>query len=270
VYRFITMLTDFGLQDDFVGVCRGVIKQIAPDVQIVDISHGVAPQAIRQGGLLLARSVPYMPVGIHLAIVDPGVGRGRRAVAIRCADGRVYIGPDNGLLTLAADVSEVQEVRELTNPRYRLARVSRTFHARDIFAPAAGHLATGVPFDDLGEEIDSMTLVRIELPLPIVTSHRVQATVLAVDRFGNLELNLDRGHVESLGLEPTDRVEIRFGANEYYAIVAETFEDAKRGDLIVYEDSYGAYAVAISGGNASGLLGARPGDELTIIPQRDF
>src|SRR5205823_5277183 len=159
------------------------IKKIAPSVQIVDISHGVAPQAIREGALLLARAVPYMPVGIHLAIVDPGVGRGRRAVAIRCADGRVYIGPDNGLLTLAADASEITAVRELTNPRYRLERVSRTFHARDIFAPAAAHLATGVPFDDLGDEIDPSTLVRVELPLPALTAHRAVATILAVDRF---------------------------------------------------------------------------------------
>src|SRR5437868_3612919 len=140
MYRFITLLTDFGLQDDFVGVCRGVIKRIAPSVQIVDISHGVAPQAIREGALLLARAVPYMPIGIHLAIVDPGVGRGRRAVAMRCVDGRVYIGPDNGLLILAADASGIEGVRELTNPRYRVARVSSTFHARDISAPAAPHL----------------------------------------------------------------------------------------------------------------------------------
>src|SRR5207237_3524323 len=123
MYGYITFLTDFGLQDDFVGVCRGVIKRIARDVQIIDITHGIAPQAITQGALVLARAVPYMPPGINLAIVDPGVGRGRRAVAIRTRDERVYIGPDNGLLMLAADAGPVEAGRELTDPRYRLEPV---------------------------------------------------------------------------------------------------------------------------------------------------
>src|SRR5260221_12874844 len=215
MYDYITFLTDFGLQDDFVGVCRGVIKQIARDVQIIDISHGVAPQAIQSGALLLARAVPYMPVGINLAIVDPGVGRGRRAVAIRATDERVYVGPDNGLLMLAADVSGVEAVRELTNPRYRLERVSRTFHARDIFAPAAAYLATGVSFEDLGDEVDPTTLVRIELPEPTVTPNRLLGMVLAVDRFGNLQLNLAAEHIDAAELRPTDRVELLFGGRSH-------------------------------------------------------
>ena len=211
MYDYITFLTDFGLQDDFVGVCRGVIKRIARDVQIIDITHGIAPQAVTQGALVLARAVPYMPPGIHLAVVDPGVGGDRRAVAIRTADGRVYVGPDNGLLMLAADASSVEAVRELTNPRYHLERVSRTFHARDIFAPAAAHLATGVSFDELGEEVDPATLVRIELPEPSVTANRMVATVLAVDRFGNLALNLGAEHVEAAELAPGDQVELHVG-----------------------------------------------------------
>jgi S-adenosylmethionine hydrolase len=268
MYDYINFLTDFGLQDDFVGVCRGVIKRIARDVQVIDISHGVAPQAITQGALLLARAVPYMPPGINLAIVDPGVGRGRRAVAIRTADELVFVGPDNGLLMLAADASSVEEVRELTNPRYRLERVSRTFHARDIFAPAAAYLASGVSFEDLGEEVDPATLVRIELPQPSVTANRLVATVLAVDRFGNLQLNLNAEHIVAAELQPRDRVEVITSSNSYYAIVAETFADAKRGDLIVYEDAYGAWSIAISGGNASRLLAADPGDEFNILTHR--
>jgi S-adenosylmethionine hydrolase len=269
MYDYITFLTDFGLRDDFVGVCHGVIMRIARDVEIIDISHGVAPQAVAQGALLLARAVPYMPPAINLAIVDPGVGRGRRAVAIRAADERVYVGPDNGLLTVAADAAGVVGVRELTNPRYRLERVSRTFHARDIFAPAAAYLASGVAFDDLGEEVDPATLVRLELPRPEIGSNHMRAAVVAVDRFGNLELNLTAEHVNGVGIAPADRVEILHSANSYFAIVAQTFEDAKRGDLIVYEDSYGAYSIAISGGDASRLLDAGPGDQLTIVPQRD-
>lgn len=269
MYDYITFLTDFGLQDDFVGVCRGVIKRIARDVQIIDISHGIAPQAITQGALLLARAVPYMPPGINLAIVDPGVGRGRRAVAIRTADERVYVGPDNGLLTLAADASSVEAVRELTNPRYRLERVSRTFHARDIFAPAAAHLASGVGFDELGDEVDPATLVRIELPKPVVGPNGLRATVLAVDRFGNLGLNVARTDVDTAGIAPGDRVELLFPVHSYYAVLAETFADAKGGELILYEDSYGAYSIAISGGNASALTDAAPGDEVRIVSRRD-
>jgi S-adenosylmethionine hydrolase len=266
MYGYITFLTDFGQQDDFVGVCRGVMKRIARDVEIIDITHGIAPQAVMQGALLLARSTPYLPPGVHLAVVDPGVGGDRRAVAIRTEDERVYVGPDNGLLSLAAHAASVVAVRELTNPRYHLARVSRTFHARDIFAPAAAHLAAGAVFEDLGEEVDPGTLVRIDLPAATVRPDRLGATVLAVDRFGNLQLNLTRAHIEAVGLRPGDRVELVLAVDSYYAVVAETFADASRGDLILYEDSYGAYAIAISGGDACKLTGAGPGDRLDISP----
>ncbi len=269
MYRYITFLTDFGQRDDFVGVCRGVMKGIARDVEILDITHGIAPQAVTQGALLLARAVPYMPPGVHLAVVDPGVGGDRRAIAIRTTDERVYVGPDNGLLSLAAPAGAVSAVRELTNPRYQLERVSRTFHARDIFAPVAAHLATGVPFDELGGEVDPGTLVRIELPAVAVGPEQLGATVLAVDRFGNLQLNLTREHVDVAGLRPSDRVELVLAVDSYYAVVAETFADASRGDLILYEDSYGAYAIAISGGDASKLTSAQPGDELGIRPLLD-
>jgi len=266
VYDTITFLTDFGSQDDFVGVCRGVIKRIARDVEIIDITHGIAPQAVTEGALLLARSVPFMPRGVHLAVVDPGVGGDRRAIAIRALDDRIYVGPDNGLLSLAAPVGAVAAVRELTNPRYHLEHVSRTFHARDVFAPVAAHLASGVPFDELGEEVDPTTLVRIELPAATVDPGRLAATVLAVDRFGNLQLNLTRQHIATAGLAAGDRVELVLPVDSYYAVVAETFADASRGDLILYEDSYGAYSIAISGGDASKLTGATTGDQLAITP----
>jgi S-adenosylmethionine hydrolase len=264
LFAYITFLTDFGAQDDFVGVCRGVMKGIAPDVEVIDITHGIAPQAVTQGALLLARAVPYMPAGVHLAVVDPGVGGDRRGIALRTADGRVYVGPDNGLLSLAAPAASVVAVRELTNARYHLSSVSRTFHARDVFAPVSAHLATGVPFDELGDEVDPATLVRIELPEPAVSAEGLGATILAVDRFGNLQLNLAREHIDTAGLRPGNRVELVLAVDSYYAVVAETFADASRGDLILYEDSYGAYSIAISGGDASKLTGARPGDELGI------
>ena len=267
MYDYITFLTDFGQQDDFVGVCRGVIKGIARDVEIIDITHGIAPQAVTQGALVLARSVPYMPPGIHLAVVDPGVGSDRRAIAIRTSDGRVYVGPDNGLLSLAVPAAAVEAVRSLTNARYHHEPVSRTFHARDVFAPAAAHLASGVGFDELGDEVDPATLVRIDLPKPGVGSAGLRATVLAVDRFGNLGLNVVRADVEAAALAPGDRVELLFPVQSYYAVVAETFADANGGELILYEDSYGAYSIAITGGNASALTGAAPGEEIAIVPR---
>jgi S-adenosylmethionine hydrolase len=264
MYSSITFLTDFGLQDDFVGVCRGVMKRIAPGAQILDLSHGIRPQAVTEGALVLARAMPYLPEGVHLAVVDPGVGGDRRAVALRAWDGRLYVGPDNGLLSLAAPPGSVEAARSLTNPAYHLERVSRTFHARDIFAPVAAHLARGVPIDELGDEVDPATLVRIDLPVPEVSSSAIRGTVLAIDRFGNLELNLDRSAFETLGVAPGDRVELRLALEAYYALVAETYDDAPRGELLVYEDSYGACAIAISGGDASKLTGASPGDSVRI------
>src|SRR5438552_11792669 len=144
--RFVTFLTDFGLQDDFVGTCHGVMKRIAPDVEIIDITHGLEPGRVLQGALVLANTLPYMPEGVHLAVVDPGVGGSRRALALRDASGRLYVGPDNGLLMPAAEkLGGIAEVHELANPEYALESVSRTFHGRDLFSPAAAHLALGVP-----------------------------------------------------------------------------------------------------------------------------
>jgi S-adenosyl-L-methionine hydrolase (adenosine-forming) len=264
----ITLLTDFGLQDDFVGVCHGVIARIAPDARVIDVTHGIPPQGVLQGAVVLANAVPYLPVGVHVAVVDPGVGGERRCIAARTRDGRTYVGPDNGLLMIAADAAGVEAAHELTNDRYRLDRVSRTFHARDVFAPAAAHVAAGVGLAELGPAVDPETLVRLDLPEPQIVRSHIQANVLAVDRFGNIALNLRREHVDGV-IEPGDRVELRLHLNAYYAIVAETFADAASGELILYEDAYGLFSIAISGGDASGLTGARPGDAIRIAPARE-
>src|SRR5215212_6183704 len=159
----ITFLSDFGLQDDFVGTCHGVIKRIAPQAEVIDVTHGIPPQQVLQGALVLANTLPYMPPGIHLAVVDPGVGSSRRPLALRDAEGRLYVGPDNGLLLPAADrFGGAVEVHELANRAYALESVSRTFHGRDLFSPAAAHLAAGVPLGDLGPPVDPAELVRLE------------------------------------------------------------------------------------------------------------
>ena len=261
----ITFLTDFGLQDDFVGTCHGVIARIAPDARVIDITHGIEPQAILQGAIVLSNTVPFMPVGVHLAVVDPDVGGDRRAVALRTTDGRSFVGPDNGLLTLAADELGIQAARELTEARFRLPEVSRTFHARDVFAPVAAHLAAGVVLEELGPAVDPATLVRIGIPAPDIGRSRVSATVVGVDRFGNVATNVRPVHLEALGISTGDRVEVRLTFDRYYALVAETFADAHPGELILYEDSYGLITVAISRGNAARLMGVASGDELRIV-----
>jgi S-adenosyl-L-methionine hydrolase (adenosine-forming) len=263
-FRYITFLTDFGLEDDFVGVCRGVMRGIAPDVTVIDVTHGIPPQAVTQGAVVLARAIPYLPVSVHLAVVDPGVGSERRPVAVRTETGRIFVGPDNGLLMRAADQEGVDAARALTNTRYHLDDVSRTFHARDVFAPVAAHLAAGVPFAELGELVETDELVRINLPEPEIGRDKLVANVVTIDRFGNLALNVMREHLDELSLEPGDWVELQFALDPYYAQVAETYADAGRGELIVYVDSYDAIAIAVRDGNAARLTGAAPGDRVRL------
>jgi S-adenosyl-L-methionine hydrolase (adenosine-forming) len=262
---FITFLSDFGLQDDFVGTCHGVIARIAPDATIIDITHGIEPQAILQGALVLANTVPYMPEGVHLAVVDPGVGTGRRSLAVRDATGRLYVGPDNGLLVPAAEKQGgIQGVWELANAAYMLEPVSRTFHGRDVFAPAAAHLAVGLDPAELGPPVEPASLVRLELPAPRITDSRIVSTVLYVDRYGNVQLNLSRSDVEQAGILPGRRVELDLGTDRYYATAARTFADARAGDIILYEDAYQNIAVAITDGNAAEVFSIRPGRRLVI------
>ena len=261
---FVTFLSDFGLQDDFVGTCHGVIKRIAPEAQIIDITHGIPPQQILQGALVLANTVPYMPVGSHLAVVDPGVGGARRPLALRDREGRFYVGPDNGLLIPAADRAGIEVAHELANPAYALESISRTFHGRDLFAPAAAHLARGIAIDELGPPIDPDALVRLDLPQPDLRPDRIVGTVLYVDSFGNIALNVTREHVHEVGIVPGTQVELDLGGERVYAVAARTFADARPGDIMLFEDSYRNMSVAISNGNAAEMLHARAGQPVRI------
>ena len=257
-------LSDFGLQDDFVGTCHGVVKSIAPQAEVIDVTHGIPPQAVLQGALVLANTLPYMPVGVHLAVVDPGVGGHRRALALRDGEGRLYVGPDNGLLLPAAERAGIADAHELANPVYALPAVSRTFHGRDIFAPAAAHLVNGVALGELGPPIAPDALVRLDLPQPSFGERVVDATMLYVDSFGNIALNLTRDDVERAGVVPGTRVELELSGERYYAVSARTFTDARSGDVILYEDSYRNMSVAISNGNAAQMLHAAVGRPLRI------
>jgi S-adenosylmethionine hydrolase len=261
----ITFLTDFGLEDDFVGTCHGVIARIAPDVRVIDITHGIRPGRVLQGALMLANTLAYMPVGVHLAVVDPGVGGQRRPLALRDASGRLYVGPDNGLLLPAAErYGGVEEAHVLANSTYALEPVSRTFHGRDLFSPAAAHLALGVPLGELGPLIDPDALVHLDLPTAEHRDDGIHATVLGVDRFGNAALNLSRNDFEQAGIVPGTTVEVDAAGNRYFAVAARTFADAREGDLILYEDSYRSVAIAVSRGSAASLLGLDEGSKLRL------
>ena len=262
---FIAFLTDFGLQDDFVGTCHGVIKRIAPDVQIIDVTHGIEPHQVLQGALVLAATLPYMPVGVHLAVVDPGVGSARRPLALRDQEGHVFVGPDNGLLIPAAEAGGgVVAAHELVNPEYALQPVSRTFHGRDLFAPAAAYIATGVPLDELGPPLDPEVLVRLGLPNPEVEAARIGARALYVDRFGNVQLNVAGSHLAGAGAEPGRRVRLELPHGTRMAVVARTFADVPTGEVVLYEDSYGNVAIAVSRGSAAAALGLGAGDPVWI------
>lgn len=262
---FVTFLTDFGLGDDFVGTCHGVMKRIAPEVQIIDITHGIEPQGVLQGALILANTLPYLPEGVHLAVVDPGVGSSRRPLALRSGDGRLFVGPDNGLLVPAAEkLGGIDAAFEVTNRKYALEPVSATFHGRDIFSPAAAHLASGVAIEELGPAIEASSLARLDVPQPEVSDHRIRACCVYVDRFGNMQLNITREHLARLGIEPGRQVELELASEQYYAIAARTFADARGGEIILYEDAYENIAIAISGGSAAETFSARPGVDVRI------
>jgi S-adenosyl-L-methionine hydrolase (adenosine-forming) len=262
---FVTFLSDFGVEDDFAGTCRGVIKRIAPDADVIDITHGIEPQSVLQGALVLANTLPYMPEGVHLAVVDPGVGTPRRALVVRCGDGRLLVGPDNGLLVPAAErLGGVAAAYEITNRTYALEPVSATFHGRDIFAPAAAHLSRGLDPGRLGDAVAADTLVRLEIPQPEIGERRIRARCLYVDRFGNIQLNVHADQLEPLGILPGRRIEVELAMDRFYALAARTFAEAGAGDIVLYEDAYRNIALAISRGNAAQTFGVRAGTEVRL------
>ncbi len=241
-----------------------MITRIAPDVRILDITHGIEPQNVLQGSLVLRNTLAYMPAGVHLAIVDPKVGSDRRALALRTPE-RLFVGPDNGLLIAAAErFGGIEEAVTLENPEYRLDPVSHTFHGRDVFAPAAAHLARGAALADFGSSVDPAGLERLHVPAPEVGTGRLRAQVLYVDRYGNVQVSATTDDLTRAGIEPGARVEIDVGFESYFATVARTFADVRPGDILLYEDSYWNVALAINGGSAAEMLGGRPGGALRI------
>ncbi|MDX6719512.1 MAG: hypothetical protein QOJ63_1766 [Solirubrobacteraceae bacterium] len=260
----VTFLSDYGLDDDFVGVCHGVIARIAPDVRVIDITHGIARHEVRSGALVLRRALAYMPAGVHLAVVDPGVGSERRAVALRCADeGQLLVGPDNGLLTLAAQqLGGVVEAVDLAASPFGLGVLSPSFHGRDLFAPVAAHLATGTPLAQAGEPLDLEGLVALDLPRAQVTDAGLVAHVLQADRYGNVMLDAEREDLAAGGLKPGAAAIV----NGVRAAYATTFADVPTGGLLLYADGYGAVALAVNRGSAFEALGLEIYARVQISP----
>jgi S-adenosylmethionine hydrolase len=264
--RPITFLSDYGTEDEFAGVCHAVIARIAPEARVIDLTHGIERHGVRQGAAVLENALPYAPAGVHLAIVDPGVGSPRRAVAVRVADSdRVLVGPDNGLLWPAIErLGGAVEVADVSLSPLRLEPVSATFHGRDLFAPVAAHLARGTPLSEAGELTAADYLVALERSEPSLEGGRVTAHVVVSDRYGNLSLDLATARVPETGLRMGRRLSLEARGRRHPALYARTFADAAAGELILYEDSYRNLALAVNRGSAAERLGVRPGDEVVI------
>ncbi|GAB4532256.1 MAG: SAM-dependent chlorinase/fluorinase [Anaerolineae bacterium] len=252
----ITLTTDFGLADGYVGTMQGVILGIAPQVTLVDLSHQIPAQDVRAGAFVIYQAVPYFPSEtIHVVVVDPGVGSQRRALAVRTNQG-TFVAPDNGVLSYVLASGEVQEAVSLTNPAYQLPQVSTTFHGRDIFSPAAAHLANGVPLEKLGPR--AINLVRLPMPRPQPTPQGdLIAHVMHIDRFGNLILDAVDGDVDV-------RSSFELGGRQIKGL-SQTFADVATGELLAYIGSSRDHVeIAVREGNAAQTMGLSVGDEVLI------
>lgn len=258
----VSFLSDFGTVDEFVGVVKAVIRDIARHVTVIDITHEIAPFDVRAGSLALARAIQYLPSGVVLAVVDPGVGTERRAVAIEVAGGEgVLVGPDNGLLPAAASFAGgAERAVVLDAASYHLPSPGATFAARDVFAPVAAHVCNGVPLTDLGTEIDPALLRPGLVPLPRYEEGAIVAEVLWVDRFGNAQLNVGPAEIEEWG----DRVRLRAGGATRTGKVCQTYADIGAGALGLVVDSYGLLSVCLDRHSAADELHLAAGDGVEL------
>jgi len=266
-FETVSFLSDYGTTDEFVGVVHSVIRQIAPEVRVIDLTHQVPAHDIRAGGLTLARSAQYLAPGVVLAVVDPGVGTARKAIAVEVGDGEsILVGPDNGLLAPAvAMVGGATRAVELTAEAYRFPAPGPTFAGRDVFAPAAAHLCNGVDLTELGPEIDPFSLTPAMIPITREEGDELIAEVLWTDQFGNLQLNVDPAEIESLG----DRIELRFGTRSRTGIRHETYAEVAVGEIGLIVDSYGLVSLAVNRASAAEELGLYTGDEVRVVLSDD-
>ncbi|HEU4348607.1 MAG TPA: SAM-dependent chlorinase/fluorinase [Actinoplanes sp.] len=256
-YGWISLTTDYGTFDGFVAACHGAIARIAPDLRVIDITHHVPPADVARGAAVLAQTAPHLPLSVHCAVVDPGVGTARRGIAIETPNG-VLVGPDNGLLVWAAEaLGGMESVVELTNKDWFHGDVSRTFHGRDVFAPSAARIASGAKLGDAGPAVDQGTVIRLPDPVVAVGDGWIESEVMTVDRFGNVQLAATGAVLSGLGTDllVNGNVSARRGT---------TFADVDKGELLVYEDSAGQVGIAVNNGRAVVVLSVRPGDVVRV------
>jgi S-adenosylmethionine hydrolase len=261
----VVLLTDFGTHDDSVALLRGVVMSIARDAVVVDLSHDVPPQDIAEGARLLADAPGFFPAGsVFVCVVDPGVGSARKSVAVRLRNGRFLVGPDNGLFTLAAQKWGVDEAREIQDPRFMLPGTSKTFHGRDVFAPAGAALAAGrPPFAEIGPLVSK--LHTLDVPQPTVAGDTIEGVVIAVDGpFGNVWTNIAPTMLESIGAKKGDRLSVTFPSRTVEAPWVDTFADVPQNSPLVYASSRGAVALGVNTGDAAKSFGVKRGDAVRI------
>jgi S-adenosylmethionine hydrolase len=263
----VTFLTDYGRDDEFVGICHAVIAGIAPEVRVIDVTHGIPRHDVRTGAVILRHALPYLPAGVHLAVVDPQVGTERRGVAVRAADGRLFVGPDNGLLAPALEAAggAVEAVDIIRSP-HRLEPVSATFHGRDLFAPVAARLAAGAVLAEAGDPLAVEELTGLELPRPVQREGALIAHAMLVDGYGNVQLDAGHDDLAGTGLRLGRGVVVEAGERVEAARYAATFADVAPGELLLYEDAHRALALAVNRGDAAERLGVRSGDALRLRP----
>jgi S-adenosyl-L-methionine hydrolase (adenosine-forming) len=263
-FRYLSFLTDYGLEDGFVAACHGVAARIAPHASIIDVTHLVPPGDVRRGAAVLAQTVPYLPPAVHVAVVDPGVGTARRGIAVAAGDS-VFVGPDNGLLSWAVRASGgAARAFSLTNRDLWLAAVTATFHGRDIFMPVAAQLAGDVELTATGAEIDVTDLVTLPVPERLIRDSIAEGEVLTVDRFGNVQLTITASDAAEIGLESGATALIRCGRHQMTVPYRDMFGAVAPGELVAYADSAGLVSIAVNGGDAAQRLGLPPGARVSI------
>jgi S-adenosylmethionine hydrolase len=256
-YGWISFTTDYGTFDGFVAACHGSIARIAPDIKVIDVTHHVPPADVSRGAAVLAQTAPHLPASVHLAVVDPGVGTARRGVVLTTPNG-LLVGPDNGLLIWAAEaLGGIVAAHDLDNSDWVLGDVSRTFHGRDVFAPAAARLAAGAAPEQAGPAVDPAGLIRLPDPVVTVGDGWLEAEVLTVDRFGNVQLAAEGSALSGLGTELMVNGGVR-------ARRGTTFADVNVGEMLVFADSADRVAIAVNNGRAVVLLSVVPGDIVRI------
>ena len=254
----ITLTTDFGYQDPFVGIIKGVIAAINSRAQVIDLTHGVPAQNVMAAALILQHSVRFFPAGtIHVVVVDPGVGSVRKPILVEHED-HYFIGPDNGVLSLALDGNVPQRIIELTNAEYHLEQVSNTFHGRDIFAPVAAHLSLGVPTTQFGKSLD--TLVNLYMPQVLCGENRLEGEIIYADSFGNLFTNI---RARDLTGVPVDRLRVALGDVQLSGLVAN-YASVSSGAFACLFNSWGLLEIAINKGNVMERTGAKIGDKVIV------